>query len=102
MEESAENEQYSMVIEMKSINSNYLDMYVRMPRQLLYLEETVKAIIKRKINRGKMDVFITFTMKEGVDKKLYIEQEAGGRNICILQRIINEVFSLSVECVRLI
>lgn len=91
---SAENEQYSMVIEMKSINNRYLDMYVRMPRQLLYLEETVKAIIKQKISRGKMDVFVTFTMKEGVDKKLTLNKKLVEEYLHIAEGI-NEIFSLS-------
>ncbi len=91
---SAENEQYSMVIEMKYINNRYLDMYVRMPRQLLYLEETVKAIIKQKISRGKMDVFVTFTMKEGVDKKLTLNKKLAEEYLHIAEGI-NEIFSLS-------
>lgn len=43
---TAENTLCSITIEMKSINNRYLDIYVRMPRQIMRLEEKVKDMIK--------------------------------------------------------
>ena len=70
-------------IEIKSVNHRYLDINIKMPKTLSYLEETVKKEISEKIQRGKVDVFITYenNSKEGrnitINKelaKLYIEQ----------------------------
>ena len=70
-------------IEIKSVNHRYLDINIKMPKTLSYLEETVKKEISGKIKRGKVDVFITYenNSKEGrnitINKelaKLYIEQ----------------------------
>ena len=47
-------------IEIKSVNHRYLDISVKMPRVLSYLEEDVKKVISSKVKRGKIDVFITF------------------------------------------
>lgn len=47
-------------IEIKSVNHRYLDISVKMPRQLSYLEDTIKKEISSKVKRGKIDVFITF------------------------------------------
>ena len=47
-------------IEIKSVNHRYLDISVKMPRQLSYLEDAIKKEISSKVNRGKIDVFITF------------------------------------------
>ena len=47
-------------VEMKSLNHRYLDISIRMPKQLSYLEETIKQQISRKISRGKIDVFISW------------------------------------------
>ena len=49
----------SIRIELKSVNNRYLDCSVRMPRNLLFAEETVKAAVQRHISRGKVDVFLT-------------------------------------------
>lgn len=70
-------------IEIKSVNHRYLDINIKMPKTLSYLEETVKKEISEKIKRGKVDVFITYenNSKEGknitINKelaRLYIEQ----------------------------
>ena len=68
-------------MEIKSVNHRYLDINIRMPRQLIYLEETIKKEVASKIKRGKIEVYITFENK-GQDvlklnkklAKIYIEQ----------------------------
>ena len=46
-------------IELKSVNNRYLDCSVRLPRNLLFAEETIKAKVQEHISRGKVDVFVT-------------------------------------------
>lgn len=78
---STEGREYQ--VEIKSVNHRYLDINIKMPKTLSYLEETIKKEISQKIKRGKIDVFITFenNSQEGknitINKelaKLYIEQ----------------------------
>ena len=40
-------------VEIKSVNHRYLDISVKMPRALSYLEEAVKKEISTKVKRGK-------------------------------------------------
>ena len=47
-------------IEIKSVNHRYLDISVKIPRALSYLEETIKKEISKCVKRGKIDIFITF------------------------------------------
>ena len=70
-------------IEIKSVNHRYLDINVKIPKTISYLEETIKKEISNKIKRGKIDVFVGFenNSEEGrkieINKqlaKLYIEQ----------------------------
>ena len=62
-------------VEIKSVNHRYLDISVKMPRSLSYLEEKKKKIISAKLSRGKVDVFITFNNNslEGRDIKINTE-----------------------------
>ena len=62
-------------VEIKSVNHRYLDISVKMPRSLSYLEEEIKKIISAKLSRGKVDVFITFNNNslEGRDIKINTE-----------------------------
>jgi len=47
-------------IEMKSVNNRYLDINVRLPKFILSLEEEIRKIINKRLNRGKVDVFINY------------------------------------------
>lgn len=78
---SVEGREYQ--IEIKSVNHRYLDINVKIPKAISYLEETIKKEISNKIKRGKIDVFVSFenNSEEGrkieINKqlaKLYIEQ----------------------------
>lgn len=78
---NVENREYQ--IEMKSVNHRYLDVTIKLPRTLSYLEEDIKKQISEKVKRGKIDVFVTFenNSEEGkivnINKdiaKLYINQ----------------------------
>lgn len=71
------------LVEIKSVNHRYLDINIKIPRTLSYLEEVIKKEISEKIKRGKIDVFVTFenNSKEGrnikINKelaKIYINQ----------------------------
>lgn len=91
---TAENTLCSITIEMKSINNRYLDIYVRMPKQIMRLEEKVKDMIKQEIQRGKLDVFVTLILKDGVDKKLTLNRRLAEEYITIAREVENQ-FSLS-------
>ncbi len=56
---SREEEGKSFIIEVKSVNHRYLDLNIRMPRNLTSLEERIRKSVTEKISRGKIDVYIT-------------------------------------------
>ena len=49
---NTENREYQ--IEIKSVNHRYLDISVKIPRTLSYLEENIKKQISEKVKRGKI------------------------------------------------
>ena len=49
-----------IVVEMKSVNHRYLDMNVRMPRQLSAFDSAIRAEVKKYASRGKVDMYITY------------------------------------------
>ncbi len=54
----AQDEQYKLKVEIKAVNHRYNDILVKMPRHISYLEESIKKVIKGKISRGKVEVYI--------------------------------------------
>lgn len=67
------NREYQM--EIKSVNHRYLDINLKLPRTLSYLEEDIKKKISEKIRRGKIDVFITFDNNSAEGKNIQINKE---------------------------
>ncbi len=77
-------------VEIKSVNHRYLDISIKMPRVLSYLEEEVKKEIASKIKRGKIDVFITFENNSTEGKEIKINTE-------IAKVYINELKKLAEQ-----
>lgn len=55
---SEEGKKRVFTVEMKSVNSRYLDVNIRMPKSIISLEEEIRKMIINSLNRGKVDVFI--------------------------------------------
>lgn len=49
-----------ITVEIKSVNHRYLDLNIKMPRKLSFLEGTIRNLMKSYMQRGKVDVFITY------------------------------------------
>ena len=49
-----------MTVEMKSVNHRYLDVAIKMPKKLNFFESAIRSLLKTYIQRGKVDVFITY------------------------------------------
>lgn len=45
--------------EIRSVNNRYLDCNIKLPRLYGYAEDPIKQRIKSRVNRGKVDVFLT-------------------------------------------
>lgn len=74
-------------IEIKSINHRYLDISVKMPRALSYLEEIIKQKISKKVKRGKIDVFITFENNSLEGREIKINTELATAYIKELKKL---------------
>lgn len=85
---SVENREYQ--IEIKSVNHRYLDMNIKMPKTISYLEEEVKKTIMAYVKRGKVDVFITFENNSTEGRKIQINKEIASVYIKELKKLAEE------------
>lgn len=49
----------NIIAEIKSINNRYCDINIKTPRHLRFYEENIRKIIKNRISRGRIDVYLT-------------------------------------------
>ncbi len=54
------DDEKKIIIEMKSVNHRYSDFTIKMPRRFNRYEAEMRNVLKENIERGKVDVFITF------------------------------------------
>ena len=54
------DEEKKITVEMKSVNHRYLDINMRMPKKLSIFEASIRSLLKESIQRGKVDLFITY------------------------------------------
>ena len=47
------------IIEIKSVNSRFLDLNIRSPKQVNSVEHSIRKCIQKTIHRGKVDVFVS-------------------------------------------
>ena len=77
-------------IEIKSVNHRYLDITVKLPRVLNYLEEIIKSEISKKVKRGKIDVFVTFENNSIEGREIKINTELAKGYIRELKKLATE------------
>lgn len=49
-----------VTVEIKSVNHRYLDVNIKMPKKLSFFEAAIRTELKKYMQRGKVDVFITY------------------------------------------
>jgi uncharacterized protein (TIGR00255 family) len=92
----AQGANYGMVAEMRSVNHRYLEVSLRLPRQLYVLEEALKKQVQAALNRGKVDVFLTLSRSGGKKIELTVDQElASAYHKSLLQ--ISEITGLPLS-----
>lgn len=66
---SAHENGRSLSIELKSVNHRFLDLAIRLPRNLMFLEDRIRSSLTKSFARGHIDVFVNYT-NERADAKV--------------------------------
>jgi len=75
------DESYNVRVDIKSVNSRFLEIDTRLPFGLMYLEPVLKKLIKKSIFRGKVSLFLSL-------------KEDGGRNIRLNEPLFNSFLKI--------
>ncbi|MDE6730179.1 MAG: YicC family protein [Oscillospiraceae bacterium] len=70
-----QNDDRDVLVEIKSVNSRYLEQNVRMNRNYSYLEEELKSLVKTRTTRGKVEISVTVTFAEGKKADIRVNPE---------------------------
>src|SRR5690625_568627 len=56
---SAADGSLTATAEIRSVNHRYFDVRIRLPRELLALEDMVRQVVQRQLQRGRVEITIT-------------------------------------------
>jgi uncharacterized protein (TIGR00255 family) len=80
--------EYTVTVEVKSLNNKFLELRFRLPPVLDHLEERLRGIVRRFVQRGKVDVSIKLAADE--ERELRNVRKTIARRYGILERIREE------------
>lgn len=84
------NTEREYTVEIKAVNHRYADINIRLPYVLSFLEEKIKKKVLEKVERGKIDVSITFVNNSNLGKKITINQTLAKEYISELKKLEQE------------
>ena len=85
--------QRRFVVEMKGVNHRYLDVNIRMPKKLNFFETAIRSLLKQSVQRGKVDIFITYEDLSESQVSLKYNETLAGEYLKYFQQM-QETFGL--------
>lgn len=64
-----------ITVEAKAVNHRYLDIAIKLPRELNPLEEELRVLCRQQLTRGRVDVFVKITSKEADVKAVSVNTD---------------------------
>jgi uncharacterized protein (TIGR00255 family) len=84
-ETSSKDFQYQC--EIRSLNSRFIEVNVRLPRSLIALEPQIIGLIKKHLNRGKVDVFVDISKTSATQSLPELDTEALGHYLGLFEQL---------------
>ncbi|MBP2240072.1 uncharacterized protein (TIGR00255 family) [Cytobacillus eiseniae] len=66
-------DQLTVSVEMKAVNHRFSEYQIKMPRQLLYLEDRMKKKLGEYIYRGRVEVFVTVEGDRAFNREVHVD-----------------------------
>jgi uncharacterized protein (TIGR00255 family) len=79
--DTKESSQGTLSLELRSVNHRYLDIQFRLPDKFRVLEPSIRELLTSKLNRGKVDCYISFNQLSANEETQRINPE-------LLQRLL--------------
>lgn len=91
---SASLEGRTITVEIKSVNSRFLDPQIKISRGYTFLEEKLRAFVKGRISRGKVDVYLGIDITDSLGTEVSLDRTYAESYIKALKEL-RDTFSLA-------
>ena len=84
-EGAAQGRWVKVLVQVRTLNHRHLDVQLRVPREYLSFEEDLRKVIRQKISRGRIEVFVTRSFLKGQTRALELDEELMAQYVKALQ-----------------
>ena len=84
------NEERKIIVEIKAVNHRYCDLNIKMPRKFNMFEANIRNLLKKYIQRGKVDLFITYEDYLDTGVKVKYNKDVASQYIEYLRQMSTE------------
>ncbi|MBQ7059188.1 MAG: YicC family protein [Firmicutes bacterium] len=70
----AEKDGFSFTVELKSVNHRYLESSIRIHHSLSVLEADIRRVLKDRLSRGKVDVFVSYQNHSDAQGQIWLNR----------------------------
>lgn len=81
------NDNFTLETEIKSLNSRYLDLSIKLPRELSQHEFAIRDLLKSKIIRGKISVNFNLSSNDSINEEAALNQAEFNKILSLLKKI---------------
>ncbi|MFD3445443.1 YicC/YloC family endoribonuclease [Microbacteriaceae bacterium 4G12] len=64
---------FQITVEMKSVNHRFLEMNIRLPKQMMMFEDNIRKLINEQVQRGRLEVSVLVEGEGLVEKRLQVD-----------------------------
>lgn len=69
------NGDWELTVEVRSVNHRFLDISCRFPRNLAFLEDTVRREVATRLKRGHVDVYLAVVNRTCGNREVYVDEQ---------------------------
>ena len=77
-------------VEIKTVNHRYLDVAMKMPKKLNFFDSAIRTVLKEYLQRGKVDVFVTYEDLSESNVSLVYNQKVAEQYLKYLRQMEEE------------
>jgi len=86
-EATSQGRSVRVLVQLRTLNHRNLDLQARLPREYLSLEEEIRRLIREKIARGRVELFITRSVLKGQGRRVDLDERLLGQYLQSFRRI---------------
>jgi uncharacterized protein (TIGR00255 family) len=86
-EAAAQGRLVKVLVQVRTLNHRHLDLQPRIPREYLALEEEIRKLVREKISRGRVELFVSRLPLKGQGRRLEWDERLLSQYVQSLRRI---------------